>query len=545
LQQKRWHGRPDVSVIDRREQYVNVNQSRRRAVFVALLAAALGAVGLVASQSFAGTRSASASSIIVDGTTGTVINIDPANEYDYDSFTLDLPLFQGLYGFPNGGRLAPVLATSCKPSSNLVTWTCQLRHNVKFSNGVPMTSADVKWSFDRVIKIKGDQGTYTLLSNLKSTSTSGKYAVVFHLKGPQSTWPYVLSTNAGYIVEKGKYPANKIVPNTSPQYGTGPYALTKYTPGQQAVLMPNKYYWGPKPKNGGIIINYYSSSATMKLALEKGEIDMAYRTFTPVELSSLKTTKGITVYSGSGVEIRYLTFNVVRPPFNSLAVRKAIAYLMPRGQIASQVYHGSVQPLYSMVPSVLPGSTTYYKTLYGAEPNVSKAKAALALAHVKTPMAITVWYTPTHYGQASADEYTVIQRALNSSGLFKVSLKTAEWSQYVSTLGKTYGAFQLGWFPDYPDAEDYTVSFYQTGNFFNNGYSNPTMTKLIAKERGAKTTAIRLATIRSMQALAARQLPTIPVWQGNQIAVARSNIHGVPSTLDAAYYMRFWLLSKS
>ena len=67
-----------------------------------------------------------------------------------------------------------------------------------------------------------------------------------------------------------------------------------------------------------------------------------------------------------------------------------------------------------------------------------------------------------------------------------MTLKSAEWAAYSGTLGKTYGAFQLGWFPDYPDAEDYTVSFYQTGNFMSNGYSDPTMTALIAKERGSR-----------------------------------------------------------
>jgi peptide/nickel transport system substrate-binding protein len=74
-----------------------------------------------------------------------------------------------------------------------------------------------------------------------------------------------------------------------------------------------------------------------------------------------------------------------------------------------------------------------------------------------------------HYGDASSEEYSEIHRALNSSGLFKVTLKSAEWATYVDTLGKTYPVFQLGWFPDYPDAEDYLVPFYATGNFLSNG----------------------------------------------------------------------------
>ena len=518
--------------------------SRRKAFVAALLAGAV-VLAVAASQSFAGAASRAASGVIVDGTTDTVVNIDPANQYDYGSFTLDLPLFQGLYGFPNGAKLQPVLATGCKSSADLKTWTCALRHGVKFADGSPMTSADVKWSFDRVNKIKGDQGIYTLLSNMKSVSVSGAYTVVFHLKTPQSTWPLILSTNAGYIVPKAKYPFNKIVPNTSTQIGTGPYQLVKFTPGQQAVLKPNPNYWGPKPKNSGIVINYYSKSSTMKLALQHGEIDMAFRDFTPTELLSLAKASGIKVHTGNGVVIRYLVFDVKRPPTNNLAVRKAVAYLIPRQTIASRVYHGFVQPLYSMVPAGLPGHIDVFASQFGTSPSVAKARAVLKAAGVSTPIPFDVWYTPSHYGDASADEYAEIKRALDGSGLFKVTLKSAEWTQYSASPGKRYNTFQLGWFPDYPDAEDYIEPFYQANNFMANDYNNPQMTALIQKEYAAKTTGARLAAIKAAQVLSAKDVSIVPYWQGKMIAVSRTNVQGIDSTLDAAFNMRFWLLSKS
>ncbi len=528
--------------------------STRRMTWRLAGALVLGLLAAVAIASAAlarpGATHSAKASVLVDGTTDSVTNIDPAGEYDYGTFTVDLLIFQGLYGFPHGAKLQPVLATGCKASRDLRTWTCTLRKNVKFADGTPMTSADVKFSFERVInpsviKEAASNTVSPLLSNLKSVSVSGPYTAVFHLKKPQSTWPFILSTNAGYIVSKAKYSGTKLQSNTSPQIGTGPYKLVKYTPGQQAVFQPNPYFWGPKPKNGGVIINYYSKSSTMKLALQRGEIDMAFRDFTPTELTSLGRTSGVQVHTGNGVVIRYLVFNVTRAPFNNIAVRKAIAYLMPRQDISSRVYHGAVQPLYSMVPSGLPGHIDAFKTLYGASPSVAKARAVLQKAGVKTPVSITMWWTPSHYGDSSADEYAEIQRALNSSGLFNVTLKSAEWAQYSAALGTQYDAFQLGWFPDYPDGEDYTVSFYQTKNFTNNGYSSAKMTALIAKEEAAKTEAARLSAIRAMQTLGAQDVPMIPYWQGKMIAVSRKNVKGIDSTLDAAFYMRFWLLSKS
>jgi peptide/nickel transport system substrate-binding protein len=512
---------------------------------VVLAAVGLLAVAAVAASAWARGGHDTASSTLIDGTTDSVTNIDPANEYDYGTFTLDLLLFQGLYGYPHGSKLEPVLATGCKPQGTTKTWACTLRRNVKFADGTPMTSADVKHSFDRVLKIKGDQGIYALLSNLASTTTNGTYGVTFHLKAPQSTWPFILATNAGHVVPKALYPADKIRPNSESQVGTGPYQLVKYTPGQQAVFKANPNYWGPKPKTENLIINYYSKSSTMKLALQRGEIDMAFRDFTPTELLSLGKAGGIKVHAGNGVVIRYLVFNPTRAPTNNVAVRKAVAYLMPRQTISSRVYHGFVKPLYSMVPAGLPGHIDAFKTMYGAVPSVAKAKAVLKAAGVSTPVAIDIWWTPSHYGDASADEYAEIKRALDGSGLFKVTLKSTEWAQYSAQPGKRYNAFQLGWFPDYVDGEDYIVPFYQPDNFMANGYNNPKMNALIKKEYGATSTAARLAVIKQAQVLAAKDVPIIPYWQGKMIAVSRSNVTGIDGTLDAAFNMRFWELGKS
>ena len=526
---------------------MNRKATWRLAGLAAVVLLGVAVLGTSAGQSarVGGDRSA-AGGTLIDGTTDSVTNIDPAGNYDYGSFTVDILMSEHLLDFKAGSKVpAPSLATSCAAKGSTKTWTCTVRKGVKFQNGSSLTSADVKYSFDRVVKIKDPSGIYTLLGNLKSVTTSGPYSVTFHLKTPQSTWPFILTTGAGTIVPKNAYPANKIVPNTSPQYGTGPYQLVKYTPGQQAVFKANKSYWGPKPKNDTLIIRYYSKSSTMKLALTKGDIDMAFRDFTPTELGSLGKTKGIVVHKGNGVVIRYLVLNVKQAPTDNLAVRKALAYLIPRQTIASRVYHGLVKPLYSMVPAGLPGHTDAFATAFGRTPSVAKAKAVLAAAKVTTPVDITIWWTPSHYGDASADEYAEIERALNASGLFKVTLKSAEWAQYSKALGTQYGTFQLGWFPDYPDAEDYTVPFYSKGNFTSNGYESAKMTALLTKEEGAKSTASRIATLKQIQTLAAKDVPIIPYWQGAMIAVGRSNVHGIDSTLDPTFIMRFWLISKS
>jgi peptide/nickel transport system substrate-binding protein len=527
---------------------MHVRPRLRHLAVLGLAGLALAVVGVTAAQS---KPLHSTASTIIDGTTDTVTNVDPAGNYDYGSATVDLLVYQHLLDYPQGHRSpTPSLATGCTANAAQTAWTCTLKKGVKFSNGDPFTSDDVKWSFDRVNKIKDPSGIYGLISNLKDVTTNGDYSVTFNLKTPQSTWPFILTTGAATIVDHKVYPADKIVANTDTKnlVGTGPYVLSKFTPGQQAVFTPNPNYDGSlgSVKNGGVIINYYSKSSTMKLALQQGTIDMAFRDFTPTEYAALGKTSGITVFKGSGVVIRYLVLNVKRAPTNNVAVRKAIAYLFPRQDIASRIYHGNVQPLYSMVPAGLPGHVNAFGELYGTAPSTAKAKAVLKAGHVKTPVKLTVWWTPSHYGDASADEYTEIQRALNSSKLFKVTLKSAEWATYSKTLGTQYGAFQLGWFPDYVDAEDYLVPFYASGsNFTSNGYKSAKMDALLHQEQGAKSTAQRLSIVKQAQMVAAKDAPIIPYWQGAMLAVGRSDIHGIQGTLDPTYLMRFWEITKS
>ena len=511
---------------------------------VALVVVALGAgAGLSA-------RSGPSATTLVDGTTDSITNLDPAGSYDYGTQTLMGNAYEHLLDFRHGPKLEPSLATRCFSVGSLATWRCNLRRGVQFSDGSAFDSADVKFSFDRVsnktiVKEAGANSPSSLLGNMKSVTTNGKYAVTFRLKSPQVTWPSILATQAAYIVPSDTYEPNHLRGNTEQQIGTGPYMLTKYTPGQQAVFTRNAKYWSTPAKADNLIIRYYAKSSTMKLALQRGEIDMSYQSFTPTEIASLQKQKGLRVYSGAGGRIRYLVFNVEREPGNNIAVRRAVAYLMPRQAIATRVYHGQVKPLYSQVPAGYPGHIDAFAAQYGRTPNPAKAKQVLEQAGLQPPVPVEIWWTPTHYGDASADEYAEIKRGLEKGGIFTVTLKSTEWAAYSAVFGRQYNVFQLGWFPDYPDSENYLVPFYRSDCFCASGYNSPAMEALIKKELGSKTLPQRIKVIKQIQLLAARDVPIIPYWQQSMIAVGRSNVRGIPATLDPTVLMRFWQLSKS
>jgi peptide/nickel transport system substrate-binding protein len=345
------------------------------------------------------------------------------------------------------------------------------------------------------------------------------------------------------------FPADKLMPSDK-VVGSGRYTVASYAPGQQTVLEKNNSYQGEDPaKNDRAIVQYFDKASALKLAVEQGDVDLAYRNLSPTDYEDLKQSGDVSVITGKGVEIRYLVFNEDLQPGDNdtqkLAIRRAVAYTIDRDAIANNVYDGTVQPLYSMLPSSLDYATEPYKDEYGAKPDLDAAKAELQKAGVKTPVDLEVWYTPTHYGPVSADEYGEIKHQLDDSGLFNVTLKSTEWTQYSEAYATDkYPQYQLGFFPDYPDSDDYLYNLWGSQSFTNSNYSNPKVDKLLAQERATTDTGEREKAFTEIQKLAAADAPTVPYWQGGQTAAVRDNIHGVEETFDPAFLFRFWVISK-
>lgn len=491
---------------------------------------------------------------IVHGTTDPPVSYDPAGSYDLPSWNVIYNVMQGLLTIPPGKSTpVPALAESCS-FDNPSTYTCKLKHDVTFQDGSDFTAQDVKFSFDRVNRIASPNGPSSLLGSLYDEAGKVKgdevevvdpYTVTFHLNKADATWPYILTTGAGAIVPSDVYPANKLEPDSN-VIGTGPYAVAEYKPGVQTVLEKFDDFQGDPPKNDRVIIQQFDKSSALKLAVEQGEVDIAYRNLTPTEVQSLRSASGLSVVEGNGTEIRYMTFNTKLSPGKDIAVRKAVAQTIDRQAIVDNVYNGTVQPLYSMVPVGLQGHIDAFKTMYGASPNVQAAKKTLSDAGISTPVQMEVWWTPSHYGDPSADEYAEIKRSLEASGLFKVTLKSTEWDQYVeAATTDQYPVFQVGWFPDYPDADNYTAPFYATNSFLNDHYSNPKVDQLLADEKASTDQAKRISDFKQIQQIAARDVPIIPIWQGKQVAAVRNGVTGVAQTFDPSFQFRYWLISKS
>ena len=523
------------------------------------LAVALAACG-GSSDSSGGTTSASGTgSPWILGTTDTVTALDPAGSYDLGSSTLEYNLYQTLVTVPpNSTEIVGDAAKSCT-YDDPTTLTCKLNPGEKFSNGDALTSADVKYSFERAIKIQDANGAAIyLLGSITDTAKDGTVTlnkgaietpddttVVFHLDHPDTTFQYVLTyPGAAAIVDQDVFPEDKKLADDQ-IIGSGPYKLSQYKAGDQAVLELNSNYTGPNTgKSPQVFVKYYTEPSALKLAVQNGEVDVAWRSLAPTDVTSLKKDSNVTVATGKGSEIRYWVWNLNSGIGKQTAVRQAAAQIIDRDAIAKDAYDGTVDPLYSIVPPGYGGANQAFKTQYGA-PDKAKAAKILKDAGISTPVNITVGWTPTHYGPATEDEANEFQRQLEASGLFKVTLKSTEWEQYQTIYKQgAYDLWLLGWFPDYPDGDDYLSPFLVDGGFFANGYHNAQANKLVAQEQGTDDQAKREKIFGQLQDIAAKDVPFIPSWVGQNTAVYGAGMKGVEDTLDPSFIFRFWLVTK-
>jgi len=492
---------------------------------------------------------------IIWGSTDKPVSYDPAKAYDLPSWNVIYNVYQTLVRVnPDTLKTEPDAAQSCDKSADFKTWTCVLKDGQTFSNGDPVTAQDVKYSFDRLIKINDPSGPAGLL---KATGGEGftveakdAKTVVFHLKNANALWDQVIATGAGAIVDSKVFPANKVLADDK-IVGSGPYELKSYTPGQTAQFVPNPKYAGDlELANGGLVIRYYQDENALKLDVEAGKVDVVYPALSPTALNELKGKSDVKEVAGPGGAIRYMVFNLKTMPGDNdaqkRAIRRAAAYLVDRNAIAQDVYQGTVDPLYSMVANGLDGHLDVYKDEFGDAPDKAKAEQELKDAGVKTPVNIQIWWTPTHYGALSGDEYTEIKRDLEGSGLFKVDLQSTEWEQYTGNcLADKCQAYQLGWFPDYPDTDDYVANFYGSASFLNNHYDNPKVDQLLKDEQGSTDANQRTKDFEDIQKDSVADAPIIPLWQGKQIAITHGTVNGLADTLKPDYIFRFWVLSKS
>jgi peptide/nickel transport system substrate-binding protein len=505
----------------------------RRAAFAATAAAVLAVAGLVAATTTAG--AAAADGTLVIDNSFVIKTADPQRGFDPTSSIVDHAVYDTLLTFKGSGTTpVPWLATSFKATNGAKTFTFKLRHDVKFSDGTPLTSADVVFSYRRLVNLKAS-GSF-LLANV-TVSAPDKYTVVLHSSVPNPALTRIITNPALGIVNSAAVKAhggtdakNADKADQAEKYldsnsqGSGPYVISQYSTDQQIVLKANPGFWGPKPSFQTVVLRNMTAPVQL-LNVQRGSNEIA------LDLSSLQAAslrgKNVNVDISPSPNLFNIDVNMdpkISPVTANPHIRKAIRYALDYNAFAAFGGPGSVQSA-GMVPSVflgaLPKSAAYHR-------NVAKAKAEVKASGISKPT-ITMTY-PAGLTINGIDFGTLAQKT--KSNLADAGITVNLQGLPVNAMLTQYAAgkdqmTQSYWGPDYPDPNDYQV-FLPGGVAAKrvnwNAGADPALEALGKKALQTTDDNARASLYRQIQRKLNVDSPFIPLFQPSQAIVSSKNL---------------------
>jgi len=472
---------------------------------------------------------------LVYGTTEKATDMDPASAYDFHTWEIFQNISTGLLAYkPGTTELVPALAESYTVNAKGDEYTFKLRGGVQFTDGSALDAAAVKWTIDRVIALKGDP-SWLVSDFVKSVDVVDAKTVRFVLKQPVAYFPALVATPPYFPLPSRVYPKDRIIRNPDELtgkalVGLGAYRATSFKRDEEVVLEANPSFFGGEPGVEKIIIRYFTDAAAMRLALEKGEIDLAYGSMNPSDIKDLSANAALVANRLPGPYIRSLCYECSQGAFKNKKLRQAVGLLLNRVEIAEKVLQNQDSPLYSMVPAGMIYHKDDFKT--AGEGNVAAAEKLLKEAGYSSakPFAFDLWYTPTHYGDKEGNLVEVMKSQLEKSKLVKVTVKSAEWAAYTEQRKNgQMPAFLLGWYPDYNDPDNYTAAFAGSAGSRGMGinFSSKEWDDLFTKEQGNADPAVRRQVFERIQKMWTDEMPTVPILQGDLYVFTRKSVAGV------------------
>ncbi|HLY21798.1 MAG TPA: ABC transporter substrate-binding protein [bacterium] len=455
--------------------------------------------------------------------------------------------------------IRPSLATKWSTSPDGLTYTFTLRPNVKFASGNPMTSADFKWSFERLMHIKGN-GAW-LLDGVEAVLAPNPTTVVLKLSRPVPALLPILTAPPLSPVDTKVVAANggdagpdAKDKDTAEGYlnahsaGTGAFVLTSYVPNQELVLAKNPTFWrGPSDLDRVVIRNVAEPSA-QALMVQKGDVDIAVNIQADQALQ-LRHVPGVTVRTSPALNVVNIIMNSnpqVGGPFSHPKVRQAIRYAIDYQGVMALAAPGSVRSA-GIIPPSFPGARPRGEA---AKTDRERARALLKEANLGNVEG-TFIYSST-YASFGVDTSILSQKIQHDLAAVGIKVKLVDLPYAVQVQQYRDGKIPMGlggWLADYMDMSDYLV--FLPGRTVGKRLqwfpdSSPEAQEIVKLGARTETEVDRAKAIALYQELDRRISdagPYIPLYQPAVPYAFRSNVKGV--TYNTGWYVDYSTISKT
>ncbi|MBB3086818.1 ABC transporter substrate-binding protein [Geodermatophilus sabuli] len=394
---------------------------------------------------------------------------DPHSTNAYASFQVLENVYDTLV-VPNPEDLTmePSLATEWATSEDDLTWTFTLREGVTFHDGSEFDSADVVYSYNRIID--EDLSNAYRFANVESVAADGPQTVVITLTQPTPN-----------LLERiGAFKGMSIIPEgaadeldlTTEAIGTGPFRLES-SDASSTVLTAYEDYWGGAPSIDGVEFRYITEPAAALTALQNGEVQWTDN-IPPQQIESLQGDDTVELQTTPSVDSWYMSMNYARPPFDNRDVRRAISFAVDREAVAEAAWFGAAQPNQTAIPQ----DSFFHSDYAPFSPDPDQARQLLQQAGVQTPLTMGLMVTDEYPETVTAAQ--VVAGQLEQVGI-TVEIETLDFATWLDRQGKgDYDAFLLGWLGNLDPAAYYEEQHKTGGSNNYQGYSNPQVDQLLA-----------------------------------------------------------------
>lgn len=458
-------------------------------------------------------------------------NLDPRVGLDAQSQNIGSLLFENLLARDEKLSVKPGLADRWE-RPDPTTYVFHLHPGLTFSDGRPLTSRDVKWSYDSLIegKIRSAKGaTYRLVRNIEAPDAA---TVTFHLKQPWAALLWNLCAPGMGIVPYGSGPEISSNP-----IGSGPFRFVSAEQDKEVILERNDRYWGEKAKLARIRFTVVPDTTTRALELRKGSADLELNALTPDMEAALGHEPQLRVMRAPGTRLGYLAFNLRDPILKEVRVRQAIAYAVDRQPLMHYLWRDSVRPAASVLP---PESWAYDAAVRQYPHDPVRANQLLDSAGYTARNGLRFHLTmKTSTEESSRAMAAVFQQQLREVGI-ALDIRSYEPATFFSDV--THGAFQvysLRWLGANEDPDIFEYAFSSTRIIPNGAnrqyYNNPRVDQLVAQAGSELDQNARKRDYAEIQRILAEDLPYIYLWYFDNVMVHSGRVRNVKLNASGDY----------
>ncbi|MGH9775490.1 MAG: ABC transporter substrate-binding protein [Candidatus Acidiferrales bacterium] len=460
------------------------------------------------------------------------VSLDPRIGTDAQSAQIDALLFDGLLDRDANLNLVPDLAEKWEMSGDR-TYIFHLRRGVKFHDGRPLTSADVKYTYDSVLSgtvATGKRGSFRLVD---SVTAPDDWTVVFHLREPYASFPWNLVRAAMGIVPRDSGKDLSIHP-----IGTGPFRFVSARQDEEVVLERNADYFEAPPSVERLDIRIVPDALTRALELRKGSADAELNSLTPDMVFSFQHASDIHVSEESGTMLAYVAFNFDIPILAKLEVRQALACATDRATLIRYLERGQARVADSLLP---PNHWAYEPAVERYEYDPARADKLLdAAGYPRGPDGVRFHLTLN----TSTDESTRLLAAALQDEWRRVGValevRSLEFATFYSDI--SHGSFELytlRWVGANLDPDIFEFVFgsrkFPPEGANRGHYRNAALDALLAAGRVETNLEKRRAIFSQVQKIVAQDLPYLNLWYLHNVSVHRSRLRNVQISPAGGY----------